>query len=103
MRLPQTSAHWPNTPMFLSYQWLECDNLGNGCTAISGATSQSYVLLAGDVGHTIKVAETASNAGGSAGPPGPHAAPPPRVGPAAVRPNSAGGFSGNVPPPPQTG
>src|SRR6185437_16168056 len=33
-----------------------------------GATSQTYVPVAEDVGHTIRVQETASNAGGSSSP-----------------------------------
>ena len=40
----------------------------NNCSAITGATSQTYTLTAADVGHTIRVQETASNAGGSSSP-----------------------------------
>jgi hypothetical protein len=65
-----TEAHgkWSHEPTGFSYQWLQCDGSGNNCASISGATSQTYALGAGDVGHTIKVQETASNAGGSGTP-----------------------------------
>jgi hypothetical protein len=45
--------------------WLQCDSLGTSCLPIPGATTQTYVLVSGDVGHTIEVQETASNAGGT--------------------------------------
>ena len=38
----------------------------SNCVPIAGATAQSYVLAPADVGGTIQVWETASNAGGSA-------------------------------------
>src|SRR5207248_3267546 len=65
-----TEAHgeWTNNPTSFAYQWQQCDGSGSNCSAISGATSQTYVPLAGDVGHTLRVQETASNAGGSSGP-----------------------------------
>ena len=62
-----TEAHgsWTNSPTSYSYQWLRCDSTGANCAAISGATSQTYVPVAADVGHAIRVQETASNAGGA--------------------------------------
>jgi hypothetical protein len=62
-----TEAHgsWTNEPTSFNYQWQQCNAEGNSCTAISGATGQTYVPVAGDVGHTLRLAETASNAGGS--------------------------------------
>jgi thermitase len=66
--LSETHGAWSNLPTAYSYQWLRCDELGAACAPISGATSQSYNLVAVDVGHTIKVQETASNAGGSGKP-----------------------------------
>jgi Kelch motif protein/galactose oxidase-like protein len=63
-----TEAHgaWANSPTSYAYQWQDCDSAGNSCSDISGATSQTYVLQATDAGHTIRVQETATNAGGSA-------------------------------------
>lgn len=48
-----------------AYQWQRCDPSGAACTAIGGASAQSYTLVAADVGDTIRVAVTATNAGGS--------------------------------------
>ena len=45
--------------------WQDCDSSGNNCTNISGATSSSYTLASGDVGHTIRAVVTATNTGGS--------------------------------------
>lgn len=53
------------TPISFSYQWLRCDRSGDRCGAISGATGQSYVVTAADVGHVLRVRVTASNAAGS--------------------------------------
>src|SRR5262249_42321698 len=61
------NGSWTNSPTSFSHQWLQCDALGEGCLPIFGSTGQTYVLTSGDVGHTIRVEETASNAGGSGG------------------------------------
>src|SRR5438128_1146061 len=65
-----TEAHgsWTNSPTGFSYQWLQCDSLGNGCLPIAGATAQTYVPVAADVEHALEVQETASNEGGSSAP-----------------------------------
>ena len=49
----------------IAYQWKRCDSGGNNCTAIGGATSETYTAAAGDVGQTLKATTTASK-GGSA-------------------------------------
>jgi hypothetical protein len=54
------------TPITITHQWQQCDAAGTGCAAISGATGTTYVLVAGDVGKTIRVLEAAKNADGSA-------------------------------------
>jgi hypothetical protein len=56
---------WSNNPANYAYQWRECDNAGANCTDLLGATSSAYQLAASDVNSTIRVAVTASNAGGS--------------------------------------
>jgi hypothetical protein len=66
--LTEHNGSWTNGPTSYSYQWLQCDSLGNGCLPISGAASQTYVPVEADVGHTIEVQETASNAGGPSAP-----------------------------------
>jgi hypothetical protein len=57
---------WSGTePIAYGYQWRRCDDAGGGCADIEGATGQSYRLTSADVGFTIRVAVTASNAAGS--------------------------------------
>jgi len=64
--LTATGDFWTGSPASFAYQWEDCDSSGANCVAISGATSGSYTLTAQDIGYTIEVAETATNAGGSA-------------------------------------
>jgi hypothetical protein len=66
--LSASPGSWSNSPTAYAYQWEQCDSSGTGCTAIAGATGSTYVLSAGDVGHTIVVQVTASNAGGPGAP-----------------------------------
>ncbi len=56
---------WSGSPTSSAYQWEDCNTSGASCSNVSGATSSSYTLAAGDVGHTVRVVVTASNAGGS--------------------------------------
>jgi len=63
--LTASQGTWSNNPALFSYQWSECDRSGDNCNTIGGATNQSYTLTAGDVGSTIQVQVTATNAGGS--------------------------------------
>ena len=49
-----------------SYQWQRCDAGGGSCSDISGQTAQTYAVLAGDIGATLRVAVRASNAAGTA-------------------------------------
>lgn len=65
-----TEAHgsWTNSPTGFAYQWLDCDSAGSSCSPIAGATAQSYILTASDVGHTVRVQETASNTDGPSSP-----------------------------------
>jgi hypothetical protein len=57
---------WTGTqPVRFSYQWQRCDRSGGSCSNIIGATNQTYVLTAADVGRTLRVNVTARNAAGS--------------------------------------
>jgi hypothetical protein len=87
--LTEVQGSWAYEPTSYSYQWQRCDGTGNNCTAISGATSQTYTLTASDVGHTIRVQETASNAAG----PGKPATSAPTA-PVASPPSGGGGSGG---------
>jgi fibronectin type 3 domain-containing protein len=64
--LTEVHGTWENSPTGFTYKWQQCNTSGTACTVIAGATAQTYVPVAGDVGHTIRVEETASNEGGSA-------------------------------------
>jgi hypothetical protein len=80
--LTLTKGQWTNAPT-IADQWQDCT--GATCTAISGQTGTTYTVTAADIGHTIRVLETATNSGGSAPAPvpsnalGPVVAPPSEV------------------------
>ncbi len=58
---------WTGTPVIsLTRQWQRCDAGGSNCSDIAGATAATHTLVPGDVGHTLRVVVTATNAGGSA-------------------------------------
>jgi hypothetical protein len=67
--LTEKSSTWKNHPTSFVKQWERCDSTGGNCKEVAGADLQTYLLSAADVGDTIRVKETASNAGG-AGPTG---------------------------------
>lgn len=56
---------WTGDPTSYSYQW-QADTSGNGSFSnISGATSRTYTIAAGQGGDAIRVQVTATNAAGS--------------------------------------
>jgi hypothetical protein len=58
---------WTGTaPITFQYRWLICGTNGEACHDIAGATSQTYQLKSEDLGNTVRVRVTATNAGGSA-------------------------------------
>ena len=63
--LSASTGTWTGSPTSFVYQWEDCNSAGESCSNIVGATKSSYKLLAGDVGHTVRVVVTATNAGGS--------------------------------------
>jgi Big-like domain-containing protein len=64
--LTESHGTWSGNPTSYSYQWTRC--VSSGCAIIPGATAPTYTLTASDLGATIAVAETASNAGGPSAP-----------------------------------
>ena len=63
--LSTTNGSWTSSPTSFAYRWEDCNSSGGSCSSISGATSPSYTLTGGDVGHAIRSVVSASNAGGS--------------------------------------
>jgi len=66
--LTASNGCWDDSPTSFTYSWLRCGQGGMGCTAITGATTQTYTLASADIGHTIVALVTAKNAAGSTGP-----------------------------------
>ncbi|MFY0568789.1 hypothetical protein ACN28E_33895 [Archangium lansingense] len=52
-------------PATYAYQWLRCDATGAACVSVTGATSEAYTPVEDDLGATLRLRVTASNAGGS--------------------------------------
>jgi hypothetical protein len=63
--LAASPGSWSGSPTSYAYQWARCDEAGANCAAISSGTSSSYVAQTADVGSTLAVIVTASNASGS--------------------------------------
>jgi alpha-tubulin suppressor-like RCC1 family protein len=63
--LTTANGSWSNSPTSFSYRWRRCDTYGASCADITGATSNSYVLVSGDVGKTVRVVVTATSSYGS--------------------------------------
>ena len=63
--LTAVNGSWSESPSLFAYQWQRCNSNGKGCTNVASATAGAYVLSGGDVGFTIRVVVTATNAGGS--------------------------------------
>lgn len=55
------ASSWDASSMVITRQWRRCDAAGNACTDVPGATNSSYVVTDADLGHTLRVAETATD------------------------------------------
>jgi hypothetical protein len=58
-------AYTGTQPISFTYSWERCDVNGATCAAIPAATQRIYVLSSLDIGKTIRVRLTATNASGS--------------------------------------
>ena len=60
--LTATTGTWTGTaPITYASQWRRCNAGGTGCADVDGATSTTYTLGPDDIGHTLRVAVTATN------------------------------------------
>lgn len=64
--LTASNGTWSNSPSSFTYLWQQCDQGGQGCQNIPGATAKTYTVSKNDVDKTIVVQVTASNSDGSA-------------------------------------
>jgi hypothetical protein len=55
---------WNGATSF-AYRWSRCDSAGRNCVAITGATTEQYLVTAADEGHTLVVTVIASNSWGT--------------------------------------
>jgi hypothetical protein len=69
--LAVSTGSWSGAPSSFSYQWMDCTTssgqpptTGN-CSSIMDATSSTYAVAESDVGHSLGVIVTATNASGS--------------------------------------
>jgi hypothetical protein len=58
-----TGAWTGEEPVSYSYQWERCDEYGESCSTISGATAGTYTLTESDASHTVRALVTATDAG----------------------------------------
>ncbi len=57
---------WLSFPTAYTFQWERCDATGANCTAVAGATTQTYVVTAADADSTLRLVVGAQNRYGSA-------------------------------------
>lgn len=63
--LTATTGTWSDSPAGYAFQWQHCDQDGGDCSPIAGAVGGTRELTGSDVGFSIRVLVTASNAAGS--------------------------------------
>lgn len=64
--LTASPGNWNRQPERFTYQWQRCNATATSCSAIAGATAQSYTATPTDRDTRLVVVVTAINAGGSA-------------------------------------
>jgi hypothetical protein len=80
-------GQWSNNPLSFAYLWLRCDAVGGSCQS-TAQSATDYLLSPADIGHTLRVRETAANQWGTGA-----AATSPPIGPIADVPVSVQAFA----------
>ena len=61
-----TLGSWGGSaPLVLDRQWLRCNATGASCTPLSGEVAATYRVVAADIGRTLRLEATATNAFGA--------------------------------------
>lgn len=63
--LTAQNGTWQNNPTAFQYQWQRCTAAGASCANIVGADAKTYNVTGNDVGHTLRVRVSATNADGT--------------------------------------
>jgi hypothetical protein len=64
--LTTDNGTWTGTaPLTFTYQWRICNDSGNACHDITGATGNEYTVKTGDSGNTLRIQVTAKNSDGA--------------------------------------
>jgi subtilisin family serine protease/fibronectin type 3 domain-containing protein len=66
--LTASTGTWTESPTSYAYQWQRCDTTGTICLPIENATARTYTVSSADIGSTLLVAVSASNANGPSAP-----------------------------------
>jgi RHS repeat-associated protein len=64
--LSASAGTWSNSPLSYRYQWERCNSSGGSCGPMGGAINREYTPKEGDLGSTLVVRVSATNAGGTA-------------------------------------
>jgi len=66
-QLVGTDGTWTAfSPLTFAYAWRRCNIAGTACVDIPGATARTYLPTSADIGSTLKIVVTATDATGSA-------------------------------------
>jgi hypothetical protein len=60
--LSTTTGTWTGSPTDYAYQWLRCTANGKTCASVGGANGATYTVASADVGYTLEVRVSATNA-----------------------------------------
>ncbi len=63
--LAEAHGTWTGSPTGYGYSWEDCNASGVDCTPIAASDAQTFTLRSTDIGHTLRVVETATNVAGS--------------------------------------